>query len=154
MPNPFLHVPVMADRIVELFRPVPPGVVVDATVGGGGHARLLLEARDDVRILGIDRDREALAAAADALARFGDRVALRHARFDRLGDIMSDLRIPSASGLLFDLGVSSPQFDEADRGFSYRFEGPLDMRMDRGQTWAAGDVVNGYRESELARILR
>ncbi len=144
----------MAERIVEVFRPVPAGVLVDATVGGGGHARLLLQARDDLRLLGIDQDAEALAAAAEVLAPFGDRVTLRHARFDRLDDIMTELKIPPASGVLFDLGVSSPQLDEGASGFSYRHDGPLDMRMDRGQTWAAGDVVNGYRESELARILQ
>ena len=127
---------------------------MDATLGGAGHARLLLEARPDLRLLGIDQDAEALAAAAEVLAPFGDRVTLRHGRFDRLEAIMSDLEIESASGVLFDLGVSSPQLDVADRGFSYRYDGPLDMRMDRGQTWAAADVVNGYREVELARILR
>ncbi|HEY6533539.1 MAG TPA: 16S rRNA (cytosine(1402)-N(4))-methyltransferase RsmH, partial [Acidimicrobiales bacterium] len=142
------------DRIVELFRPVPSGVLVDATLGGAGHARLLLEARPDLQLLGIDQDAEALAAAAEVLAPFGDRVTLRHARFDRLGAIMSDLELDSAAGVLFDLGVSSPQLDVAERGFSYRKAGPLDMRMDRGQTWAAADVVNGYRENELARVLR
>jgi 16S rRNA (cytosine1402-N4)-methyltransferase len=154
MPSRFHHVPVMADRIVELFGPVPSGVLVDATLGGAGHARRLLEARPDLRLLGIDQDAEALAAAAEVLAPFGDRVTLRHARFDRLGAIMSELQIDKAAGVLFDLGVSSPQLDEADRGFSYRHAGPLDMRMDRGQTWAAADVVNGYRETELVRILR
>lgn len=154
MTSEFHHVPVMADLVVELFRPVPPGVLVDATLGGAGHARLLLEARPDLQLLGIDQDEEALAAAAEVLQPFGSRVRLRHGRFDRLGAIMSELQIESASGVLFDLGVSSPQLDVADRGFSYRYDGPLDMRMDRGQTWAAADVVNGYRESELARILR
>jgi 16S rRNA (cytosine1402-N4)-methyltransferase len=154
MTSAFHHQPVMADRIVDLFRPVPPGGLVDATLGGAGHARLLLEARPDLRLLGIDQDTEALAAAAEVLAPFGDRVTLRHARFDRLGAIMSDLELDQASGVLFDLGVSSPQLDVPERGFSYRTAGPLDMRMDRGQTWAAADVVNGYRESELARVLR
>lgn len=154
MTSDFHHLPVMADHVVELFRPVPPGVLVDATLGGAGHARLLLEARPDLQLLGIDQDAEALAAAAEVLAPFGDRVRLHHGRFDRLGTIMSDLKIDDASGFLFDLGVSSPQLDHPERGFSYRYDGPLDMRMDRGQTWAAADVVNGYREAELARILR
>lgn len=154
MTSEFHHLPVMADHVVELFRPVPPGVLVDTTLGGAGHARLLLEARPDLQLLGIDQDREALAAAAEVLAPFGDRVRLHHGRFDRLGTIMSDLKVDDASGFLFDLGVSSPQLDHPERGFSYRFDGPLDMRMDRGQTWAAADVVNGYREAELARILR
>jgi 16S rRNA (cytosine1402-N4)-methyltransferase len=150
----FHHVPVLAEQIVEIFRPVPPGWVVDATVGGGGHARLLLESRPDLHLLGLDRDRRALAAAALVLAPFGDRVTLRHARFDRLGDVMSELHLPNASGALFDLGVSSPQFDHAERGFSYRHDARLDMRMDQDEAWSATDVVNGYAEADLARVLR
>ena len=154
MTAPFHHTPVLLDRIVELFRPVPPGVLVDATVGGGGHARALLESRPDLRLLGLDRDPDALAAAAVALAPFGDRVTLRRARFDSLASVMTDLQIPQASGVLFDLGVSSPQLDRAERGFSYRNDGPLDMRMDPAEPWSAADVVNGYDESDLARVLR
>ena len=155
MTEPFLHLPVMAEEVVELFRPVPPGVIVDATVGGGGHARRLLEARPDVRILGLDRDPRALAAAAAHLAPFGDRVTLVRSRFDHLGQIMSDLAIrdDEISGVLFDLGVSSPQLDEPERGFSYRWDAPLDMRMDPDDPWSAGDVVNGYQEAELAHVL-
>ena len=155
MTAPFLHIPVMAEEVVELFRPVPPGVIVDATVGGGGHARRLLEARPDVRILGLDRDPRAVAAAAAHLAPFADRVTLVRSRFDHLGQIMSDLAIrdDELSGVLFDLGVSSPQLDEPERGFSYRWDSPLDMRMDPDDPWAAGDVVNGYQEAELAHVL-
>jgi 16S rRNA (cytosine1402-N4)-methyltransferase len=159
----FHHVPVMAERIVEAFLPVPSGWVVDATVGGGGHSRLLLEARPDLSVLGIDRDPAALAAAAAVLGPYGDRVVLRRARFDALATVMSELPIPdhpafgpdfgAVSGVLFDLGVSSPQLDRAERGFSYRSAGPLDMRMDPDQEWTAGDVVNGYEESELAHVL-
>jgi 16S rRNA (cytosine1402-N4)-methyltransferase len=149
----FHHVPVLADRIVEIFRPVPTGVLVDATVGGGGHARLLLEARPDLRLLGIDRDPMALLAAAEVLAPFGDRVTLRHARFDDLDAVMTDVK-PPVSGVLFDLGVSSPQLDRAERGFSYRFDGPLDMRMDPSDRWTAADIVNGYSEVELVRVLQ
>lgn len=154
MDEVFRHEPVMADEVVELFRPVPAGVLVDATLGGAGHARRLLEARPDCSIVGIDRDREALAAAAEVLAPFGDRVVLRHARFDALDTIMSELRVDEISGALFDLGVSSPQLDLARRGFSYRHAGPLDMRMDGTEPWTASDVVNGYPEAELARVLR
>jgi len=155
MTAPFLHIPVMAEEVVELFRPVPPGVIVDATVGGGGHARRLLEARPDVRILGLDRDPRAVAAAAAHLAPFADRVTLVRSRFDHLGQIMSDLAIrdDELSGVLFDLGVSSPQLDEPERGFSYRWDSPLDMRMDPDDPWSAGDVVNGYQEAELAHVL-
>jgi 16S rRNA (cytosine1402-N4)-methyltransferase len=153
MTEAFLHRPAMADEVVELFRPVPPGIVVDATVGGGGHARRLLEARPDLRILGLDRDPTALAAAAANLAPFGDRVTLVRSRFDHLGQIMSDLAIDDISGALFDLGVSSPQLDEPERGFSYRGDGPIDMRMDPDDPWSAADVVNGYQEAELAHVL-
>jgi 16S rRNA (cytosine1402-N4)-methyltransferase len=153
MTAPFLHQPVMADEVVELFRPVPPGVLLDATIGGGGHARRLLEARPDLRILGLDRDPRALAAAGAELAPFGDRVILIRSRFDHLGQIMSDLAIEELSGALFDLGVSSPQLDEPDRGFSYRSDAPLDMRMDPDDPWSATDVVNGYPEAELTHLL-
>jgi len=149
----FIHIPVMADRIVEIFRPVPPGVLVDATVGGGGHARLLLEARPDLRLVGIDRDPAALAAAAQVLAPFGDRVTLRPARFDDLETVMTDVQ-PPVSGVLFDLGVSSPQLDRGERGFSYRHDGPLDMRMNPSDQWTAADIVNGYPEVELVRLLQ
>jgi 16S rRNA (cytosine1402-N4)-methyltransferase len=149
----FIHIPVMADRIVEIFRPVPTGVLVDATVGGGGHARLLLEARPDLRLVGIDRDPAALAAAAEVLAPFGDRVTLRHARFDDLETVMTDVQ-PPVSGALFDLGVSSPQLDRGERGFSYRHDGPLDMRMNPSDQWTAADIVNGYPEVELVRMLQ
>ncbi|HEY1279516.1 MAG TPA: 16S rRNA (cytosine(1402)-N(4))-methyltransferase RsmH [Acidimicrobiales bacterium] len=149
----FIHIPVMADRIVEIFRPVPTGVLVDATVGGGGHARLLLEARPDLRLVGIDRDPAALAAATAVLAPFGDRVALRHARFDDLDTVMTDVQ-PPVSGVLFDLGVSSPQVDRGERGFSYRHDGPLDMRMNPADQWTAADIVNGYPEVELVRLLQ
>jgi 16S rRNA (cytosine1402-N4)-methyltransferase len=150
----FHHVPVMATEIVEIFRPVPAGWLVDATLGGAGHARLLLEARPDCRLLGIDRDPDALLAAAEVLAPFGDRVSLHHARFDALDTIMSELQLSHVSGVLFDLGVSSPQLDRDDRGFSYRHDGPLDMRMDTTDSWSAADVVNGYTQAELARVLR
>jgi len=152
--EPFRHRPVLAGEVVALFRPVPAGWLVDATLGGAGHARLLLEARPDCRLLGIDRDPVALAAAAEVLAPFGERVRLVHARFDALGTIMSELELSPVSGVLFDLGVSSPQLDRPERGFSYRHDGPLDMRMDPTEAWTAGDVVNGYSEGELVRVLR
>jgi len=151
--EPFVHQPVMADEVVELFRPVPPGVLADLTVGGGGHAHRLLEARPDLRILGLDRDPRALTAAAARLAPFGDRVTLVHARFDHLDQIMSELAIDDLSGAFFDLGVSSPQLDEPERGFSYRHDAPLDMRMDPDEPWSAADVVNGYEAAELAHVL-
>jgi 16S rRNA (cytosine1402-N4)-methyltransferase len=151
---PFAHTPVLLDLVVELFAPVPPGVVVDATVGGGGHAEALLASHPHLSLLGLDQDPDALAAAGERLARFGGRVTLRHSRFDRLGVVLTELGHDRASGSLFDLGVSSPQFDRPERGFSYRAPGPLDMRMDPTVPTTAADLVNGADERELAGILR
>ena len=148
----FVHRPVMVDEIVELFAPVPPGPVVDATVGGGGHARAILEAHPHLKVIAIDRDADALEAAGEALAEYGDRVVLRHARFDAIADVVAATGAQTISGALFDLGVSSPQFDRPERGFSYRAEGPLDMRMDRDDDQTAADVVNTYDETELTRL--
>jgi len=144
----------MADEITKLFAKVPEGVVLDATLGGGGHAELLLERYEHLRVLGLDRDEVALAAARERLARFGDRLMVHHCRFDRLEDAMEAFSVDTLSGALFDLGVSSPQLDESGRGFSYRNEAPLDMRMDRSQAWTAADVVNGYPVDQLARVLQ
>lgn len=154
MTTPFHHLPVLVDRIVELFAPVPPGWVVDATVGGGGHARALLAAHPHLSVVGIDQDPTALAAAEQALAGFPGRFRLVRARFDRLGTAMTDLQLRPVSGALFDLGVSSPQLDVAERGFSYRADADLDMRMDPDQAWSAMDVVNGYPREQLADVLR
>ena len=150
----FAHVPVMLDEIVEVFRSVPAGVVLDATLGGGGHSEAILESRADLGIFGIDRDPAALVAAGDRLSRFGDRVVTHRCRFDELRAAMEAFRIDHLSGALFDLGVSSPQLDVGERGFSYRADGPLDMRMDPSSPWSAADVVNGYDERELARVIR
>jgi 16S rRNA (cytosine1402-N4)-methyltransferase len=151
---PFRHQPVMGRQVAALFADVPAGVIVDATLGGGGHAALILETRPDVHILGLDRDQSALAAAQVNLARFGNRVTMRHVRFDLLGTVMTELDIADLSGALFDLGVSSPQLDWAERGFSYRHDGPLDMRMDQTHGRSAADIVNGSSIHELADLLR
>jgi 16S rRNA (cytosine1402-N4)-methyltransferase len=148
MSQAFEHEPVMADEIVALLGDVPPGLTVDATVGGGGHARALLEARPRARLLGLDRDEEALAAAGRALAPFGDRVRLHHARSDEMRGFVDE----PVAGVLFDLGVSSYQLDQAERGFSYRVDAPLDMRMDRTSPRTAADVVNEADAHELARL--
>ena len=152
--RPFSHEPVMAAEITELLAPVPPGVVVDATVGGGGHARRLLRAHPHLRVVGFDRDETAIVAAAANLAEFGPRVELCHHSFDHLRDSLSARGHTEISGFVFDLGVSSPQLDRADRGFSYRDSGPLDMRMDPRQPTTAADIVNGYDEAELVDVLR
>jgi 16S rRNA (cytosine1402-N4)-methyltransferase len=150
----FRHRPVLLERVVALFAPVPPGWVVDATVGGAGHAAALLEAHPHLRVLGLDQDEDALAAAAHRLAPYGDRAALVHARFDALEDIVQQQGTTPVSGTLFDLGVSSPQLDRAERGFSYRHDAPLDMRMDRRRARTAADVVNDTDERDLAGLLR
>lgn len=150
----FEHDPVMLDEIVDIFAVVPSGVVLDATLGGGGHARALLSSRSDIEILGLDRDEVALRAAGENLASFGNRVHLHRGRFDDLFSAMSRTGIDELSGALFDLGVSSHQFDVSERGFSYRFDGPLDMRMDRSQELTAGEIVNAAEVEELTRVLR
>ena len=152
----FEHRPVMVDHVVDLLGPVPAGPVVDATVGGGGHSRAILRAHPHLRIVGLDRDADALAAATAALSDFvrDGRVSLHHARFDALARILDDAGVDTISGALFDLGVSSPQFDRVERGFSYRGEAPLDMRMDRDDATArtAADIVNDASVTELADL--
>ncbi len=153
----FRHLPVMVHDVVDLFGPVPPGIVVDATVGGGGHGEALLEAWPHLSVVGLDRDLDAVVAAAARLHPYGARAEVRHARFDDLATVMTELGHAGASGVLFDLGVSSPQLDRAERGFSHRRQGPLDMRMDAtsaGSGPTADDLVNGASEAELARIVR
>ncbi len=140
----------MVDEIVALLAAVPPGVSVDATVGGGGHAAAILSAHPHLTLVGIDQDADALDAARRRLAAFGDRVVgLHHAPFEPTGERWSS---PPVSAVLFDLGVSSPQIDWAERGFSYMSDGPLDMRMDRRQSLTAADVVNTYADAALARL--
>jgi 16S rRNA (cytosine1402-N4)-methyltransferase len=155
----FSHEPVMVTEVMDLLSAVPAGVFVDATLGGGGHAEALLRSRDDIVLLGIDRDSDALDAAAARLAPFGDRVELRRSRFGALADVVEavvsegDARWSAGvSGVLFDLGVSSPQLDRAERGFSLQREGPLDMRMDPSSGRTAGELVNGASEQELAAL--
>jgi 16S rRNA (cytosine1402-N4)-methyltransferase len=150
----FDHTPVMVDRIASLFGPVPPGTVVDATLGGAGHALALLLAHPHLRLLGLDQDADALAAAEVALAPVADRVALRRTRFDRLAEAVADAAAEPVTGVLFDLGVSSPQLDRPERGFSYRHEGPLDMRMDPRTSRTAEEIVNTWSVEDLAGILR
>ncbi|MST35169.1 16S rRNA (cytosine(1402)-N(4))-methyltransferase RsmH, partial [Acidimicrobiaceae bacterium USS-CC1] len=150
----FGHRPVMLDEIVELFGAVPAGVLLDGTLGGAGHARALLEAHPGLRLVGIDRDPDAVAAASAALAGFGSRVTVVRARFADAARVLDDLGVEALSGALLDLGVSSWQLDRPERGFSYRAEGPLDMRMDPTTGPSAADLVNDLAEGELARILR
>ena len=151
----FEHRPVMLNEIVAAFEPVPAGWVIDCTLGGAGHATALLEAHPHLSVLGIDQDPDALAVARERLAPFGDRAHTVHARFDSFAAVLdSQLAGKAIVGALFDLGVSSPQFDRAERGFSYRFDAPLDMRMDPSRELSAKTIVNDYDEKDLARVLR
>ncbi len=151
------HVPVMLARVVELLAPaleVEGAVCVDATLGMGGHSEALLERCPQARVIGIDRDHEALDLARERLARFGDRFTAVHAVHDELVDVLVSEAEGTARGILFDLGVSSLQLDEAERGFAYRHDAPLDMRMDQRTGPTAADVLNTYEHGELARVLR
>jgi len=152
----FHHDPVLLGRVLELLGAVPAGTVVDATLGGAGHAAALLEARADLRILGLDQDPDALAAAQARLADYGDRSEAVAARFDQLAEVVAraGTAVQPVVGALFDLGVSSVQLDRPERGFSYRYDAPLDMRMDTTADRSAADVVNGYDEADLAQVLR
>lgn len=151
--RPYAHEPAMVDLVVELFAPVPAGLLIDATVGGGGHAAALLEAHAHLSLIGLDRDPDAVLAAGRRLAPFGERAVVRQGRFDRLAEVLSDAPQAAASGVLFDLGVSSAQLDRPERGFSFRHEGPLDMRMDPAQPTSAAEIVNQTGADELARII-
>jgi 16S rRNA (cytosine1402-N4)-methyltransferase len=146
------HVPVMLREVTGLLRPRPGAVIVDATLGLGGHAEALLDA--GATVVGLDRDPAALAAATDRLASHGERFHPVRAGFAELGTALRGLGVPVADGVLYDLGVSSMQLDEAGRGFSYRHDAPLDMRMDTDGPVTAADVVNTRPAAELARILR
>lgn len=151
----FSHNPVMLNEIVEWFAPVPVGVIIDATLGGAGHSAALLEAHPQLKLLGLDQDEVAINAATERLAQFGDRVKIVRCRFDDMATAAEDVW-PNEPivGVLFDLGVSSPQLDVAERGFSYRQDGPLDMRMDQRQALSAATVVNEYDVDTLTDILR
>jgi 16S rRNA (cytosine1402-N4)-methyltransferase len=150
------HVPVMLDRIVDLLAPAlaDGGVLVDCTTGHGGHTEAVLERIPGSRVIGIDRDTYALGIAGERLARFGDRWTGVHAVYDEILDVVEEQGLDEVQAVLFDLGVSSMQLDQRERGFAYAEDAPLDMRMDatRGQT--AADVLNTYSPADLTRILR
>ena len=151
------HVPVMAQRCVELLAPaldLPGAVMVDATVGLGGHSEALLSRFAALRLVGLDRDPQALELAAERLAPYAHRIDLVHAVYDELPRVLRALGLERVQGVLFDLGVSSLQLDEPGRGFAYAHDAPLDMRMDAGGPRTAADVVNSYSADELARVLR
>ena len=149
-----IHRPVMRTEAVHFLAPDRGGIYVDGTVGLGGHAAAILAAGPEVRLIGIDRDPQALRYAAARLAQFGDRVRLVHGNYRDLAEILAGLGIEAIDGFLLDLGLSSLQLDAPERGFSFRADGPLDMRMDPTQKTSAADLVNGASVEELARILR
>ena len=151
------HVPVLLPRVVQLLEPAlrdRPAVLVDATLGLGGHAAALLSAHPRLTLVGLDRDPEALALAGRRLVAFSDRTHLVHAVDDRIADVLGELGLPRVDGVLFDLGVSSLQLDADERGFSYARDADLDMRMDQSTGPTAADVLNTYSVPELARVLR
>lgn len=154
MGQDFAHVPVMLDEVLELLEDLADGAVLDATVGGAGHAEAILDAHPSWGLVGLDRDPDAVSAATRRLARFGERASVHRARFDELARVVA--ASPCAGqpvvAALFDLGVSSHQLDVAERGFSYRNDGPLDMRMDPADHRRAADVVNEEDERSLAGL--
>ena len=156
MNEEFVHRSVMLAEILEVFVALDGGTFLDATLGGGGHSAAVLAAHPSVHLLGLDQDPHALAAAAARLDELGlgGRATLRRARFDSVSDVAAGEGIGSLAGALFDLGVSSPQFDVAARGFSYRHDAPLDMRMDPDAPLDADEVVNTWSEDRIAGILR
>lgn len=151
----FAHKPVLYDETIAALRVKAGGIFVDCTVGGGGHsAGLLALSGPNGIVVGIDRDSEAIQAATEALRRYGSRFLPVHGNYRHLDDILFDLDIAAVDGFLFDLGVSSPQLDVPERGFSYQHDAPLDMRMDSTQKTTAYHLVNGLTEHELADIIR
>ncbi len=151
------HVPVLLDRVVALLAPAldhADSVLVDCTLGLGGHSEAVLERCSLARVIGIDRDQHALVMAGERLAPYGDRFTGVHAVYDEIPDVLADLGLSSVDGVLFDLGVSSMQLDVRERGFAYAEDAPLDMRMDDSTGQTAAEVLNTYPAAELVRILR
>ncbi len=151
------HVPVLLDRVVALVAPAlqrPGSVLVDATLGLGGHSAAVLGRCPEARVVGIDRDEQALAVAASRLAFAEDRLTIVHAVYDQIPRVLAELGLPAVDGVLFDLGVSSLQLDDERRGFAYAKDAPLDMRMDQGSGRTAADVLNTSSADEIARLLR
>jgi 16S rRNA (cytosine1402-N4)-methyltransferase len=152
-----LHVPVLLERTLELLGAAieqPGAVLVDCTLGLGGHAEAFLTQFPQLTLIGIDRDASALALAAKRLEKFGERAKFSHATYDEIQEVLAEHGFESADAVLLDLGVSSMQLDEADRGFAYSFDAPLDMRMDSSESLTAAQVLNSYSEQELARIFK
>ena len=152
------HISVMRDTCIDLLTPAinksETPVVIDATLGLGGHSEALLESNPNLVLIGIDRDLDAILKAKNRLAKFENRAMVSHAIFDEITDVVNSFGFEKVDGILFDLGVSSMQLDQSDRGFSYSHDAPLDMRMDRSTGITASEIVNTYAPGELVRILR
>lgn len=150
----FQHKSVLLQECIDALNIRPDGIYLDGTLGGAGHSsQIARRLTEGGRLIGVDRDRTALAAAKERLAPYADRVTLVHSNFAEIDAILDSLGIPAVDGMLFDLGVSSPQLDDASRGFSYMADAPLDMRMDKDDVLTAGEVVNTWPQGELRRIL-
>ena len=153
MSEEFTHRPVLLDECIQGLNIRPDGIYLDGTLGRAGHSREIARRLTTGRLICVDRDQAALDAAQDRLRDWMDRVTLVHSNFDQVANILDDLGIAGADGMLFDLGVSSPQLDDGSRGFSYMADAPLDMRMDRSEGLTAADIVNQWSQEELRRIL-
>ena len=149
----FYHVSVLLNECLDGLKIRPDGIYVDGTLGGAGHSSQIAKRLTNGRLIGIDRDTTALNAAGERLKEFGERITLVHSNFSEIAAVLEDQKIDGVDGILLDLGVSSPQLDDADRGFSYMADAPLDMRMNREDVLSAYDVVNGWSFEELRRIL-
>ncbi len=148
------HEPVMGPEVVSFLSVASDGWVIDATIGGGGHSELLLKALPQTRVLGLDRDPAAIEASRRRLSGYGERVEFTVTPFSRIEEVISEIGVSEIQGVLFDLGVSSRQIDDPNRGFSYRQDGPLDMRMGPDASKSAEEVVNDFSEADLSRIFR
>lgn len=151
------HVPVLADRVLALLAPAlnqPNAVLIDATLGHGGHSELALNAFPELTVIGLDRDLSAIGLSTERLAPFGSRIILVHAVYDQISQVLDQYNLDGAQGILFDLGVSSMQLDQPERGFSYSVDTHLDMRMDQSCGLTAAEVLNTYEPGDLVRILR
>ena len=151
----FEHTSVLLEEVLDNLAIRPDGIYVDGTLGGGGHSFHILERlTQGGRLIGIDQDTDAIAAAGERLAAFGDAVTIVHDNYENIAGVLADLSIREVNGILLDLGVSSYQLDNPERGFTYRTDAPLDMRMDRSSSLTAREIVNTYSAEELTRILR
>ncbi|GAB3302334.1 16S rRNA (cytosine(1402)-N(4))-methyltransferase RsmH [Epidermidibacterium keratini] len=156
MPGEQQHVPVLLERTLRLLGPAldhPGAIYLDATLGHGGHAVAVLRAHPEAHLIGLDRDESALELSRERLAEYADRITLVHATYDEVDDVLDDLKIPAVQAILYDLGVSSMQLDQPERGFAYMRDADLDMRMDRSTGPTAADVLAGYSEKALRQVI-